>query len=468
MIDLLRGILGDKAVLTSATDLEPYLSDNACRTEGSLICVARPSTTAEVSRVIVACAQNEVAVVPRGGGTGLAGGSVPGRNEKAVVVALDRMNAIRSVDLLDEAMIVEAGVTLEQARDEAHRHNRTIGLDHGGKGSSQIGGNLATNAGGNNVIRYGMARDQVLGIEAVLADGSIIGPPYVLRKSNAGYDLRHLLIGSEGTLGIITAAALKLRPNVVSRTTALLALGSAKDALSLLLLARDLLGEQIVACELMSQSAVDFHFSHVGQQNTLLKTSAWTVLLEAESSLRMIDLDSAFYELLRSALEKGIVQDGIVAASEAQRLAMWKVREGIAVAMHASRLPIVRTDTAVPIRAIADFVALTVSRTQTELPGSVAVHFGHLGDGNIHFNVLPPPAMDHGAFIARKPEIHGLIEQIALSLGGSVSAEHGIGQSKREALLRMKSPTEINLMRAIKMAFDPQQILNSSKIIYRQ
>jgi FAD/FMN-containing dehydrogenase len=175
-----------------------------------------------------------------------------------------------------------------------------------------------------------------------------------------------------------------------------------------------------------------------------------------------------FYELLGIALEKGIVQDGVVAASEAQRLAMWKVREGIAVAMHASRLPIVRTDTAVPIRAIADFVALTGSSTQSALPGSVPVHFGHLGDGNIHFNLLPPPTMDHDAFIARKAEIHGLVERIALSLGGSVSAEHGIGQSKREALIRMKSSAEINLMRSIKMAFDPQQILNSSKVIYRQ
>jgi FAD/FMN-containing dehydrogenase len=375
------------------------------------------------------------------------------------------MRSIRSVDDIGNVLVAEAGCTLHEVQQAAIACGRVVGLDHGGTGSSHIGGNLATNAGGNNVIRYGMARDQVLGIEAVLPDGTIVGSTASLYKSNAGYDLRHLLMGSEGTLAVITAASLRMRTKPIAVQTAMLALESPTQALKLLLLARDRLGEAISSIELMSKSAVDFHLAHVGRSSGLIEPAPCVVLLECESTSRFFDLDTAFSDLLGTSLEEGVALTGIVAASVAQRREMWAFREGIPAAMMSTKLPMVRTDTAVPIDAVPDFLGRVVGGLLALFPEGRPVFFGHVGDGNIHVNFLPTEGSNLERFNAVAGEAYRLVEDAALSLGGTVSAEHGIGQTKREALLRMRAAAEITLMRSIKRAIDPLNLLNPGKII---
>lgn len=459
----LASIVGSRNLHTGAHELEPYLADSMVASEGRVLCVARPGSTAEVAKLVRACAELRVALIPRGGGTGFAGGALPRRGEAAVLISLDRMRAIRSLDPVGDVLIAEAGCTLYEVRQAAAGAGRLIGLDHGGAGSSQLGGNLATNAGGNNVLRYGMAREQVLGLEAVLADGSILGPPGVLRKSNAGYDLHHLLLGSEGTLGIVTAAALRMRPAPVAQATALLGVETPAGAIALFVLARQIFGDAISAFELMSHAAADFHFSHAGGARDC-PDAPWLVLIECESTSRYFDLPAAFDALLERATKAGSVTDGRVAASLTQSRAFWTIREGIAIAMGAAKYPIVKTDTAVPVAAVPDFVAGVEREALALIPECRLIFFGHVGDGNIHVNVLPPATMSHDAFRTIAPEIYRMVEDTALALGGTVSAEHGIGQTKREALLRMKSPAEMSLMQAIKIVFDPLGTLNPGKI----
>ncbi len=383
-----------------------------------------------------------------------------------MVVSLERMRRIRSVDTVGDVLVADAGCALYEVQQAAIAAGRVLGLDHGGAGSSCIGGNIATNAGGNNVVRYGMARDQVLGIEAVLADGSILGPPSVLRKCNAGYDLRHLLTGSEGTLALITAVALKLRPAPIACATAILGVASPQAAVELLSLAKLVLGEAVSAFELMSRPAMEFHFAHVGAKREPLDIETpWLVLLECESTSRFMDLDAAFQALFEQALAGGLVQTGSLAASVAQRRAMWALREGIAIAMGEAKYHIVKTDTAVPIGSVPEFIRRVESTISSSARGSRSMYFGHVGDGNIHLNILPPPDMADAEFRRRSKGLSSLVDEVALALGGTVSAEHGIGQGKREALKRMLSTTELALMRAVKRAFDPDGVFNPGKII---
>ncbi|QPF92983.1 FAD-binding oxidoreductase [Bradyrhizobium commune] len=465
IVSKLRDLLGDGGVLTSPEDIAPYERDNALKSSGQAICVVRPSDTAGVSDVLRACTEAEVNVIPRGGGTGLSGGAVPRPDDRAVILSLDRMRKVRMIDVVGDVLVVDAGITLFEAREAALKAGRTIGLDHGGSGSSQVGGNLGTNAGGNNVLRYGMARDQVLGLEWVLPSGEIIGPPSELRKSNAGYDLRHLLVGSEGTLAVITGVALKLRPAPLTTATALMSVDTPAKALELLGLAREIFGETVSAFELMSEGALAFHSAHVLRKPIVPLGSPWTALVECDSSSRFFDLDGAFASFLERALESGIVSDGALASSTAQRAAFWSLREGIPQAMHAAKIPIVRTDVAVPIRAIPEFAERIKTLSIQRIPGGHPVFFGHVGDGNIHFNFLPPDDMNSDDFRARMPEIYRIVEDAALLFGGTISAEHGIGQTKCDALTRMKSAKEIELMGAIKSVFDPLRILNPNKVI---
>ncbi|WP_165492874.1 FAD-binding oxidoreductase [Lichenihabitans psoromatis] len=465
LVDDLRAVLGPNGLLTDEHDLAGYGGSQPGTSTRNILAIARPASVQEVALVLRSCRDWSVPIIPRGGGTGLAGGAVVGTEAAAVVLSLERMQRIRELDTVGNTMIVESGCTLATAREAAAKAGRSIGLDHGGSGSSQIGGNLATNAGGNNVLRYGTARDQVLGLEAVLADGSVIGDLTGLRKSNAGYDLKGLLIGSEGTLGVITAAALKLRLAPVARSTALLGIASPAHALSLLTLAGEIIGDQVSAFEMMSKSAVALHFEHTEAGQWPLATEAdYIVLIECDSSSRFFDLDAAFEALLEAALERGVVSDGAIAASGAQRDAMWKIREGIPAALHRARYPVVTTDTAVPVSAVPNFIAAVEDGASGLAPGGVSVVFGHVGDGNIHFNVLSREPDDWDAFRAAMPALYRMTEDVALALGGTVSAEHGIGQSKREALLRMKSPVEMALMRGVRTLFDPGGILNPGKI----
>lgn len=463
--DGLRSRLGDRGVLTDLVDIQPYTTSTTFAGEGGVLCVARPSSTAEVADVMLLCRAANVAIVPRGGGTGRAGGALPIKGQQVVILSTERMKRVRSFDDIGNVLVAEAGCTLYEVQQAAIACGRVIGLDHGGAGSSHIGGNLGTNAGGNNVIRYGMARDQVLAIEAVLANGTIIGSTASLYKNNAGYDLRHLLMGSEGTLAVITAASLRMRAKPVAVQTAMLSLESPAQALRLLLLARDRLGEGITAIELMSKSAIDFHLAHIGRSSGLVEPAPCVVLLECESTSRYFDLDSAFNDLLESSLEEGVALTGIVAGSVAQRREMWAFREGIPAAMMSTRLPIVRTDTAVPIDAVPDFLDRVVRGLLTLFPEGRPVFFGHVGDGNIHVNFLPADGSSLERFKAITSEAYRIVEDAALSLGGTVSAEHGIGQTKREALLKMRSTADIALMRAIKRAVDPLNLLNPQKII---
>jgi FAD/FMN-containing dehydrogenase len=466
IVERLRALVGDGAVLTAPEDLAGYRADSAMRAEAGIVCVVRPADTAAVARVVVACRDAGVPVVPRGGGTGYAGGALPLPGQEAVVLSVERLRRIRAVDPVGNVLVAEAGCTLHEVREAAAAAGRAIGLDHGGAGTSQIGGNLATNAGGNNVVRYGMARDQVLGVEAVLADGTILGPPAALPKSNAGYDLRHLILGSEGTLAVITAAALRMRPEAVGRETALLGLASPEQAIALFVLARGALGEAINAFELMARAGLELHFAHTGAaREPFAERQPWYVLLECESTSRHFDLRAGFEALLAQAIEQGVVRAGAIATSAAQRRSLWSLREGIVHAMGAARYHIVKTDTAVPVARVPEFIARVTADCAARVPGCVPVAFGHIGDGNIHLNVLPPAVADDGALRAAAKDMARAIEDIALGLGGTVSAEHGIGQAKRAALARMRPARELELMRAIKRAFDPQGVLNPGKIL---
>ncbi|MCL4773118.1 MAG: FAD-binding oxidoreductase [Burkholderiaceae bacterium] len=468
IVGKLRELLGDPGILVDPGDLAAYRHDSVHRAEGGIVCVARPADTGQVSRVVSACRAAGVALVPRGGGTGFAGGALPLPGQDAVVLSLGRMRRIRSIDTVSDVMVAEAGCTLHELQRAALDANRLLGLDHGGAGSSSIGGNVATNAGGNNVVRYGMARQQVLGIEAVLADGSVLGPPSVLRKSNAGYDLCSLIAGSEGTLAIVTAVALGLRPAPVASATAVLGVESPQQALDLFRLAREMLGEAVSAFELMSRPALEFHFSHASERREpLARPVPWLVLLEAESTSRFMDLDAAFESLLDRSMEAGLVLDGSLASSLAQRRSMWALREGIAVAMGEATFHIVKTDTAVPVASSPEFIRRVGAELGQRLPGCVPMAFGHVGDGNIHLNVLPPPGMSDAEFRGRSAELSRAVEDIALALHGTVSAEHGIGQGKRDALARMLSPAAMGIMQAIKHAFDPAATLNPGKLFDR-
>lgn len=460
----LRALVGDDGVLDEAGDLAGYRGDLALQTDGPLLAVVRPRSTVEVAAVLRTCCDAGVALTPRGGGTGLAGGAAPSADRPSVVISFERMRAIRHVDTVGNVMLVEAGCSLYEARAVAASAGRLLGLDHGGL-SSQIGGNLATNAGGNNVLRYGMAREQVLGLEVVLADGEVLSLLSPLRKNNAGYDLRQLFLGAEGTLGLITAAALKLRPAPLVRATACLGLPTLDAVLDLFVRARTALGEAISAFEVLPRAGLDLHFTHVGRVREPFPTATpWAVLLEADSASPYFDLSRAVDELFTAALRDGVVVDGTVAASEAQRRALWTLREGIAHAMIETPGSL-KSDSAVPVTAVGAFITEATRAVEKVVPGCRPVPFGHVGDGNIHFNVLPPLAMTGEAFIGRWGEVTEAIEAVALSLGGTVSAEHGIGAIKRTALRRMCSAAEIDAMRRLKAAFDPRGLLNPAKIL---
>jgi len=465
LLDVLRSIVGTDGVLDDPHDIAPYRGDLAVTSSETDLIVVRPRTTKEVTAIVRACAAAGAHIVPRGGGTGLAGGATPQSDGLDVVVSFARMRGIRSVDVINNAIVVEAGCTLAEAQAAAAAQGRLLGIDHGGAGSSQIGGNLATNAGGNNVLRYGMARDQVLGLEVVLADGGVLSRLAPLRKNNAGYDWKQLFLGSEGTLGLITAATLSLRPAAVQRVTALVGLASPDKALVFYARAQAAFGEVVSACELMSDVCVRLHMQH--RQETrwpLAQETPWLLLLEADSASRYFDLDGALSALLEETVAANIVSDGTVAASEAQRHGLWRIREGIADAMIATPGSL-KSDTAVPVAAIPAFIARADEVATRVVPGCRPAPFGHVGDGNIHLNVLPPDGMDAAEFQKRWPDLIAAIAEVSLSLGGTVSAEHGIGLIKRAELKRMLLPAEQDLMRELKAMLDPQNVLNPKKII---
>ena len=464
-IKALGRLLGDQGVLTAPHDMAPYLSDALGLFHGEALCVARPRHTEEVAETLRIAARHGLSVTPAGGRTGFCGGAVPGAQNPHIVVSLERMRRIRAIDTVNDALIADAGCTLAEIREAADRADRLFPVSHGGEGSSQIGGMIATNAGGNNVLRYGMARTNVLGLEVVLADGTIWDGLRTLRKDNSGYDLKQLFIGSEGTLGIVTGAALALRPRPLARGTALAAVAGPEAALDLYAHMCGEIGELISAFELMPKIGVDLHLARRGGgSDPFAGAHPWMVLVELETVIRRLDPADLLEETLAAAFEKGLAHDAVVARSEDQRRRLWALREGLAEAQVANPCAL-KSDTSVPVGATAEFVRRAGEAVEAVLPGAVPVPFGHVGDGNIHFNVLAPDGMGPAEFAAVAPRLAGAIRDVALSCGGSIAAEHGLGQAKRDAAAACKPPVEIEMMRRIRRALDPAGRMNPGKIV---
>lgn len=457
----LRRIASADFVLTGADELAPFCTDWRGRFSGQPLCVVLPGDTATVAAVVRACAAAGVPVVPQGGNTGLCGGATPIGGE--VLISLRRLNRIRAVDADNNSITVEAGCTLHAVREAAAAVDRLFPLSLAAEGSATLGGNLSTNAGGVQVLRYGNARELALGLEVVLADGRIWNGLRALRKDNTGYDLKQLFIGAEGTLGLITAATLKLfpRPRVIA--TAWAAVPDPLAAVRLLGGLRDAAGESVTAFELVGRSALELVLQHMPKARAPLHgRHAWHVLIELSGARN--DLSGILEHALQQAVENGQVVDAALAASEAQRSALWALRENISEAQRIEGVSI-KHDIAVPVSRIPEFIQRAGSALQAVSPDVRIVCFGHAGDGNLHYNLSRADAQSNEEFILQTPIVNRLVHDLAHELGGSISAEHGLGQLKRDEVLHYKSPTEMDLMRAVKSALDPQGVMNPGKLL---
>lgn len=446
-------IVGERGVITAPSDLEPYCIDWRSMFKGSALCVVLPRTTNEVSAIVKVCLAEKIALVPQGGNTGLSGGATPDPSGMQVILSLSRMAAIRSIDVVGETMEVEAGCILQVAQEAAAAEDLLLPISLAAEGSARVGGILSTNAGGTNVLRYGMARARVLGLEVVTADGEIVSGLRQLRKDNAGYDWKQLFIGTEGTLGIVTAAVLQLTPMPRYKVTALLAVASPEDALKVLRAARQEIGETLNAFELMSGASVDLVVSHMGI-SLPVGEAEWYVLLEASSSLG--GLREGVELLLEKVFEREEASDGVIAESERQEMELWSIRESITECeSRAGRS--VKHDVSVPISKIPSFLELASKAVLSAFPGVRLNAFGHVGDGNIHFNVIVLPETDGLA-------LNQLVHDLVVQHGGSISAEHGIGQYRVSEMLRCRSEGELNVAVRIKRALDPQNLMNPGKV----
>jgi FAD/FMN-containing dehydrogenase len=445
----LADIVGAAHVLTDAAQTQPYLTDWRKQYSGPAECVVRPGSTEEVAKAVALCAGEGVAVVPQGGNTGLVGGSVPTGARREIVLALGRMNRIRSLDRLNDTATVEAGCVLAALQAAAAEAGRLFPLSLAAEGSCQIGGNLSTNAGGVNVLRYGTAREQVLGLEVVLPDGRVWDGLRGLRKDNTGYDLKQLFLGAEGTLGVITAAVLRLYPKPTASATAWIALASPAQAVELLAALRSRVGERISAFELVSRSCLEAVLAHVaGARDPLDAPHAWYVLAEFGDSGSAEDLR----ERVEGALE---AHDAVLAQSGEQARSLWRLRESIPEAQFSN----VKHDISVPISRIPEFIEAVDHQLRLAFPAARIFCFGHVGDGNLHYNVGP------AALLPQRDAVNRIVYDAVARLSGSISAEHGLGQLKREAIRRQKSPLELELMRALKSALDPKGLMNPGKVL---
>ena len=460
----LRARVGRENVLTGDA-CAPYLTDWRGLVTGRALAVVRPGTTEEVRDVVRACLQHGAPIVPQGGNTGQVAGATPDGSGRAVVVLLGRMKRIRSIDIENDTIVVEAGCVLQQVQEAAREAGRLFPLSLGAEGSCQIGGNLATNAGGTQVLRYGNARELALGLEVVTADGEIWNGLRALRKDNTGYDLRDLYIGSEGTLGIITAATLKLFPLPAMERTVLAATASIAQAVALLTRARAALGADLTAFELMSSVAVDLVLRHCPDQRLPLPSgAAWFMLLESSEGEHAEQGAARFEALLGAAFEAGEIQDAAVAQSLAQSQALWDLRESITLAV-AAEGKCAKHDISIATSRIAGFVSATDALLQQRFAGVRSATFGHLGDGNLHFNILQPAGTPASAFVEAQPQISRLVHDAVRDHGGSVSAEQGIGALRTADLERYEDPVKLDLLRRIKRALDPEALMNPGKVV---
>ncbi|WP_051929232.1 FAD-binding oxidoreductase [Thermopetrobacter sp. TC1] len=458
-------IVGAQHVLTDAEAMAPYLREWRDRYVGRAAAVLRPGSEEEVAALLKVAHEADVAIVPQGGNTGLVGGQIPYESGAEVVLSLSRLNRVLDIDLDNDTMTLQAGVILADAQTAAKEASRLFPLSLAAEGSCQIGGNLATNAGGLNVIAYGTARAQCLALRAVLADGSVVGSLNGLRKDNTGYDLRDVLIGSEGTLGVITAAVMRLFPAVTDRAVAFAGMESPAEAVSLLTFFRERLQCGVLtAFELMSHLGLSFAVKHLGLRAPLAAPTPWYVLVELSGHGAAGAVMAEMERILGDAFEAGLIEDAALAQNEGQAEAFWRLREGMSEAQKYEGGSI-KNDIAVPVSRIAEFIETANARVQALVPGARPVPFGHLGDGNLHYNISQPPDMSREAFLSRWDAVVEAVNEVVLALGGSISAEHGIGRMKRQWLARIKSPAEIALMRQLKQAFDPKGILNPGKLL---
>jgi len=469
LIDQLRSICGPTHVLTHedpAADLSAWEQDWRKRVHGRALAVVRPGDTSQVAAVVKACAQAGTAIVPQGGNTGLVVGSVPDGSGTQIVLSLTRMNAVRAIDPANLTITVEAGCVLQNLQAAAENAGFLFPLSLGAEGSCTLGGNLGTNAGGTQVVRYGNTRELCLGLEVVTAQGEIWHGLSGLRKDNTGYDLRNLMIGSEGTLGIITAATMKLYPLPAAQLTAWAAVPSMDAAVQLLGLAHQRLGPGLTGFEVMNQFALGLVDKHYPQLRVpLWQTSPWCVLLENSDSENEQHARSQFEALLEAALEAGCVSDAVVAENLTQARGLWHIRESITLAQVQEGLNI-KHDISIPVSRIPAFVAETDALLAREVPGVRMVDFGHLGDGNLHYNVQAPVGADGQAFLRDfEDKVNTLVFDQVLRFNGSISAEHGVGELKAAKLPHYKDPTAMAMMRAVKQALDPQNIFNPGRVL---
>ncbi|SFC58756.1 FAD/FMN-containing dehydrogenase [Nocardioides terrae] len=462
LLPTLRRTLGDDAVLTDAADTAGYVTDWTGAFAGAALAVVRPADTAGVADTVRLCAQAGVAVVPQGGNTGLVGGAVPDGSGGDVVLSLERMRRVRGLDPVGDTITVEAGVVLRAVQERAEAAGRLFPLSLGSEGSCTVGGTVSTNAGGTAVLRYGMMRELVLGLEVVLPDGRVWDGLRALRKDNTGYDLKQLFIGAEGTLGIVTAAVLRLFPATPRRATALVALASADAATELLPLLRQECGGTLTTWELLGRQAMELVLTHVpGARDPFDSTHEWYGLVELAAGSD--DVGERLEAALHAAAAQGLLLDAVIAGNPAQRTSLWTLREGLAEAQKLDGLS-VKHDITVPISSLAGFVAEVGPRLRALLPGLRLVTYGHVGDGNLHYN-LSAPVGDEAALRAAAGELTGLIYDAVAERGGSISAEHGLGVLKRGAAATYKSEVELDLMRAVKRALDPGALMNPGKVL---
>ncbi|MFQ3456240.1 FAD-binding oxidoreductase [Bradyrhizobium sp. UFLA01-814] len=461
LLEKFRAIVGAKYAVTDAADIKPYVTEERDLFHGRSPLVLRPGSTAEVAAICKLATEHRIALVPQGGNTGLVGGQTPHNGE--VVVSLRRLDKIRDIDVESNTMTCEAGVVLQIAQQKAADVDRLFPLSLGAEGSCTIGGNLSTNAGGTGALAYGVAREMALGLEVVLADGRVLNALSKLKKDNTGYDLRNLFIGAEGTLGIITAATLKLFPRPRAVETAYVGLKSPAAALKLLSISRDQAAGALTSFELLADVAVDFSIRHgIDIRDPLTSKHPWYVLMELSSSRD--DARDTLEAILAQGMEDGIVDDAVIAANLSQRQAFWKLRDEMSAAQKPEGGSI-KHDISVPVAAVPAFIEEANAAVVKLIPGSRPVPFGHLGDGNIHYNVSQPVGANAADFLARWHDVNAVVFEIVLRMGGSISAEHGIGVLKRDELPDVKDKVAIELMRQVKAMLDPLGIMNPGKVL---
>lgn len=461
----IREVVGALGVIEDPSDIAPYCKSWRDNWVGNVPMVVRPASTEELAAVVRICAETRTPIVPQGGNTGLTGGSQPHDDMSEIIVSTSRMNAIRDLDLEGDTITVEAGVVLAEIQRVAHENDRLFPLSLGAEGSCQIGGNLATNAGGTQVLRYGNTRNLVLGLEVVLPNGRIWNGLRALRKDNTGYDLKHLFIGGEGTLGIITAAVLRLFPRPTAVETAWLAVPDPAAAVRLLAFLRHRLGESISAFELMQRRIVDLVVEHVeGHSQPLNPIPDWHVLVEAAGQGGDGALAEPFADALAAAMEEGLVTDAVIASSGQQAERFWRLREDTAEGQKHGGVGI-KHDVSVPVAKVPDFIARADAALEAAYPGIRTCAFGHVGDGNMHYNPLSPPNWEPARFAAERDAINRIVHDIVSDFGGSISAEHGIGRLRLDENERYKDPVELDLMRTVKRAIDPFDLMNPGKVL---